>query len=774
MPVEEYGTAFAGEYGGVRDGYLTGWVWNAARPSEFVGLRLLIDGEVAAEGLANIRRRRLAEMKIGDGRHGYSLGIPKRFVDAESHRVELVTLDGTRIAQETLVIDVGEDYVAPVRIVERPKRYYLALLAIAKNEAPYLHEWVAYHRAAGVEHFLIFDNDSDDGTTEMLGRLADLGLVEHVPWPTSAHPANPQKEAYAEGVARLREQAEWIAVVDLDEFIVPLHHPDIPAMLREYPDVTALGLCWRLFGSSGLKQWTPGLVMERFRKCRAVGAKLVKSIARADYIGEVRIYAHAMRERPAVDELRRPLSGPYAQTGTLAVAQVNHYFTKSRGEWDLKRLKGKADHPMDSTGFIRRDEEFARHDFNEVEDDAILRFHEKTRAGLAWLRTNIASGRGASDAGFRLEPWGGQGLRACPVHPGPGAVLGAGRLMAFSRDYPAQVMEAAKHLAKLAIPPVRLVEVQDACLAGMMVVAQGGTLFFDPAVYPGYLKKIYEDGIWLKKDIEAVLHGIHEITLSEPCFVFYHGNCNNFGHFLTEAVPKLFTIKELYAQGWRAPLLLERNRAGFFMGYVKAILPEAEIVFIEPGIRYRGDFLLPSIDPGYKYHPERVRQMQSYAEAQAGRVDKRFPREIFVSRGAFSKSYRRMANGPEIEEIARGHGLAIVRPEALPIPEQAALYRNAEIIVGEYGSGLHNAIYSRPGTAVLALNWINGVQQAIADSFGHAVGFVLPEDGGPVLNHGEGVQKAFNIAPGEFSAALAEMFRMRDFVAGARRAAADC
>ena len=48
-----------------------------------------------------------------------------------------------------------------------------------KNEAPYILEWVAYHRAMGVDNFLIYTNDCSDGTSEMLDRLQEMGVLQH-------------------------------------------------------------------------------------------------------------------------------------------------------------------------------------------------------------------------------------------------------------------------------------------------------------------------------------------------------------------------------------------------------------------------------------------------------------------------------------------------------------------------------------------------------------------------------------------------------------------
>ena len=40
--------------------------------------------------------------------------------------------------------------------------YDLAVVAIIKNETPYLQEWLDYHLLAGVNHFYIYDNQDDD------------------------------------------------------------------------------------------------------------------------------------------------------------------------------------------------------------------------------------------------------------------------------------------------------------------------------------------------------------------------------------------------------------------------------------------------------------------------------------------------------------------------------------------------------------------------------------------------------------------------------------
>ena len=53
------------------------------------------------------------------------------------------------------------------------------IVGCMKNEAPYIVEWVAYHRAIGVDNFLIYTNGCEDGTSEMLDHLQSMGVLQH-------------------------------------------------------------------------------------------------------------------------------------------------------------------------------------------------------------------------------------------------------------------------------------------------------------------------------------------------------------------------------------------------------------------------------------------------------------------------------------------------------------------------------------------------------------------------------------------------------------------
>lgn len=134
--------------------------------------------------------------------------------------------------------------------------YALAVAAMFRDEAPYLAEWVAYHRAVGVEHFWLYDDASVDGWREALSDPIDDGVVEVIDWPslTRRHQPGRQVEAFRDALARARSQARWLALIDVDEFILPRREPTVPACLeRHFAEAAAVFVNWRNFGTGGVR-----------------------------------------------------------------------------------------------------------------------------------------------------------------------------------------------------------------------------------------------------------------------------------------------------------------------------------------------------------------------------------------------------------------------------------------------------------------------------------------------------------------------------------------
>ncbi|WP_051340715.1 glycosyltransferase family 92 protein [Azospirillum halopraeferens] len=394
-------------------GNVHGWLWNPHQPDVRQPVTVWVDGTPVARAVADRPRPDLQASGIGDGGHGFTVALPRSLLDNAFHRIVVTVGDGEEpIGGEVRawLLDEEAERCPPVDVVERPKPHYLTVCAIARNEGPYLLEWIAYHRVVGVDHFVVFDNESTDAGPDMLARLAAEGIVTVVPWPGAAFSGGPQIPAYDHAIHRFRDLTEWLAFIDLDEFLVPNAADDVPTILRRYPDVTGLGASWRVFGTSGHATHEPGPVMDRFRRCAPADDPLhrhVKSIVRADYAAKPMVHAHFLRAGAVVDEDRRPvrLTGGGVRTGTsVAVLQVNHYVTKSLEEWAIKAARGRPDRGPGAADARRTDADLALHDRNECEDTAILRFRDATVAEMARLRAEVLDSVPSVDTDVRGTP----------------------------------------------------------------------------------------------------------------------------------------------------------------------------------------------------------------------------------------------------------------------------------------------------------------------------------------------------------------------------------
>lgn len=271
----------------------------------------------------------------------------------------------------------------------------VAICAIAKNEGPYVDEWVAYHHLVGFGPIRVYDHESTDDMPGRLERLARHGLAESTPWSVRAD-EKPQWVAYEDGLEQLRGRADWIAFIDLDEFVVLPRHATIQDFLAEHGATGAVAINWRMFGSAGHLHHDPGLVIERFTRCapRGFGGnRAVKTLARLDAIEVPRV--HTCEFAPGVEyatvdgQVLGPLEGRSA-SATHDVIRINHYFTRSREEWVRKSARGRgaktANHPKKH----RTIAEFHKNDRNDEEERDIGGFAAPVRRLLAGIGAPVS------------------------------------------------------------------------------------------------------------------------------------------------------------------------------------------------------------------------------------------------------------------------------------------------------------------------------------------------------------------------------------------------
>ena len=242
--------------------------------------------------------------------------------------------------------------------------YYLAVCAIAKNEGCYFKEWIEWHKKQGVEKFYIYDNESTDNTKQVLQPYIDSGVVEYRFFPGRKR----QLAAYDDCFECHRFDARWIAVIDIDEFIVPRKDDSIPHFLHRMEGYAAVEINWLVYGSSGARSKTEGDVMQRFRKHSLPGHKLnthVKSIIDPRQVCCM-IGCH---EAAKISGFIADSHGCHVtknfreRVPQQDVIRINHYAIKSYEEFLAKRARGRA-----RTNSLRDESYFGQYDLNDIED----------------------------------------------------------------------------------------------------------------------------------------------------------------------------------------------------------------------------------------------------------------------------------------------------------------------------------------------------------------------------------------------------------------------
>ena len=259
-------------------------------------------------------------------------------------------------------------------------KYELAIVAILKNEAPYIKEWIDYHLLAGVDHFYLYDSESEDNLKEILQPYLDNGIVDYEFCPGKCA----QMLVYNKAIQRYKFFCRYIAFIDADEFIYSKSNKNILKIVDEIfsmnKDIAGLTVNWRVFGSSGQEKANFSKpVLERFlyrafddfsNKNGAVNT-LVKSICNPRFV-EIILNPHSaiyFQGKYAVNENGDLVINANNDANTANKICINHYFTKSKEEFMKKRNRGQADLPI-----LRNLSDFEEHDKNDVYDDSILKY----------------------------------------------------------------------------------------------------------------------------------------------------------------------------------------------------------------------------------------------------------------------------------------------------------------------------------------------------------------------------------------------------------------
>ncbi len=266
-------------------------------------------------------------------------------------------------------------------------KYTLAITSIFKDEAPYMQEWIEYYKLLGVDHFRLYNNDSEDNYLEVLEPYIQSGEVTLIDWPSDLTRLGPNEEwvwstqhpACMDAIKCLSGKAKWLALIDLDEFILPFYYSDIPTFLKAYEDCSGVVINWCNFGTSHVVDIPPGqLLIEtltwRSNQISDVN-KPVKSIVQPHKI-DIKTKKWSPHTWPYLNDKEDFLS-PNREVwhfGLIetSLARINHYVHRTEKNYYEQKIP-KTERMRGSKLSKRYIDEW-KDSCNQIEDTEILRF----------------------------------------------------------------------------------------------------------------------------------------------------------------------------------------------------------------------------------------------------------------------------------------------------------------------------------------------------------------------------------------------------------------
>ncbi len=286
--------------------------------------------------------------------------------------------------------------------LHHPDATTVAACLMIRNECAYLEEWLAFHSLMGISHFRIYDNESDDGSSELIDRLAQHFNIERIVWRVPGYLR--QVSAYNDAARSLRNRYKFVAFLDIDEFLFDPSFRPIPQVLAEFgSDVAGVGVNQRVFGSAGLVEYDNDLVVSRFTRRGDddyAEHHWVKSILRPECVqafqtshtAELTSGRFVLADgEPFINEGSHPAqSNRIARSGLV----LHHYIVKSLAEFRRKQQRGAVSDRRE-TGFVRlTDDYFTKRDvkINVVDDSKLLDIANLVRSRINFATSVISEG----------------------------------------------------------------------------------------------------------------------------------------------------------------------------------------------------------------------------------------------------------------------------------------------------------------------------------------------------------------------------------------------
>ncbi len=176
---------------------------------------------------------------------------------------------------------------------------------------------------------------------------------------------------------------------------------------------------------------------------------------------------------------------------------------------------------------------------------------------------------------------------------------------------------------------------------------------------------------------------------------------DHYGHFITEALPRLWAALE-YSRLRQVPVITSTGNISLIRFFLDALnLSSMAVEPIRQPTQVERLWLASSsykLGRGFNLEARRV-----FGTISKAFWDNRSREKVYLSRrGLDTKTSRRLLNEVEVERVFMDAGFRVIAPQEMSLAEQLGIFANSRILAGPTGTTMYNRVFQRPrGRALL-------------------------------------------------------------------------
>ena len=229
------------------------------------------------------------------------------------------------------------------------KKIKIGLCCIAKKENKYIKEYVDYYLKLGFNKIILYDNNDINGEIfdNILKKYINKNFVELINYRGLD---KPQKIAYTHCYNMNKNNFDWIAFYDVDEFLYLINYTNVRTFFSFYKfkNCSSILINWKYYGDNNNIYYEEKPIIERFKipfvfpkKCnkQLFFRSAAKSIIRGSLNITWQHFPHFIKNQPICRPDGKIIKDPFSPP-QYSIAYIKHFTTKSTEEFADRLIRG--------------------------------------------------------------------------------------------------------------------------------------------------------------------------------------------------------------------------------------------------------------------------------------------------------------------------------------------------------------------------------------------------------------------------------------------------